>query len=189
MIMFTAAASLIKEVDKGTIVRLALSRLNPWEYLGAIGLIQVLIGTFALALTFLSALSVGYRTGGSIGLFLLVGALTTVSVVAISLIVAGWMKTIYELLTVGVFPFFVLMFFSESMFPLPKILLLNFGTQAFYANDVLPTALAVKAFNKILNFQAGLADIGFEMMAILVLTIIYFLIGLWLFRRRHLRPQ
>ena len=81
------------------------------------------------------------------------------------------------------------MFFSESMFPLPKILLLNFGTKAFYANDVLPTALAVKAFNKILNFQAGLADIGFEMMAILVLTIIYFLIGLWLFRRRHLRPQ
>ncbi len=40
---------------------------------------------------------------------------TTVSVVAISLIVAGWMKTIYELLTVGVFPFFVLMFFREHV--------------------------------------------------------------------------
>ena len=189
MIMFTAAASLIKEVDKGTIIRLVLSRLNPWEYLGAVGLIQVLIGTFALGLTFFSALSVGYRTDGSILLFFLVGALSTVSVMAIGLIVAGWMKTIYELLTVGVFPFFVLMFFSESMFALPKIALLHFGTHTFYANDFLPTALTVKAFNKILNFQAGLADVGFEIVAMIVLTAFYFLIGLWLFRRRHLRPQ
>lgn len=189
MILFTAAASLIKEVDKGTIVRLVLSRLNPWEYLGAIGLVQILIGTVALLLTFFSALTVGYRTDGSIPLFLLVGALSIVSVVAIGLIVAGWMKTIYELLTVGIFPFFVLMFFSESMFTLPKIALLKFGPHTFYANDILPTALTVKAFNKILNFQAGFSDVGFEIAAISVLTAVYLAVGLWFFGRRHLRPR
>jgi ABC-2 type transport system permease protein len=189
MVLFTAAASLIKEVDKGTIVRLVLSRLKAREYLGAIGLSQVAIGTAALALTFLSALAVGYRTDGSIFLFFLVGALSAFSVVALSLIVAGWMKTIYELLTVGVFPFFVLMFFSESMFSLPKIALLRFGAHTFYANDILPTALTVKAFNKILNFQAGISDIGFEVAAISVLTAVYFVAGLWVYRRRHLRPR
>lgn len=117
------------------------------------------------------------------------GALSAVSVFAVGLIVAGWMKTIYELLTVGVFPFFVLMFFSESMFPLPKITLLHFGAHSFYANDILPTALTVKAFNKILNFQAGIADIGFELIAIFVETVLFLLLGLWLFRRRHLRPR
>lgn len=189
MVLFTASASLIKEVDKGTITRLLLSRLKSGEYLGAIALAQVLIGTAALALTYLSALSVGYRSSGSIWLFLFIGALSALSVVALSLIVAGWMKTIYELLTVGVFPFFVLMFFSESMFPLPKIALLSFGAHTFYANDVLPTALTVKAFNKILNFQAGFADIWFETAAMVVLTVLYFLLGLWFFRRRHLRPR
>jgi ABC-2 type transport system permease protein len=189
MVLFTAAASLIKEVDKGTITRLLMSRLSAAQFLGAIGLNQILIGTVALALTFLSAWSVGYRTEGSLALFFLTGTLSTASVIAVSLIVAGWLKSIYELLTVGVFPFFVLMFFSESMFPLPKIAFLKLGANTLYANDVLPTALTVKAFNKILNFDAGLKDISFELGAILVLTLFYFAIGLWLFRRRHLRPR
>ncbi|MCJ7588451.1 MAG: ABC transporter permease [Candidatus Aminicenantes bacterium] len=189
MVLFTAAASLIKEVDKGTITRLIMSKLSAWEFLGAVGLNQLLIGTAALALTYFSAWSVGYRSNGSILLFLLVGALSTVSVIAISLIVAGWMKTIYELLTVGIFPFFVLMFFSESMFPLPKISFLKLGGHTLYANDILPTALTVKAFNKILNFNAGFADISFELAGIIILTALYFAAGLCYFRRRHLRPR
>jgi ABC-2 type transport system permease protein len=189
MVLFTAAASLIKEVDKGTITRLIMSKLTAWEFLGAVSLNQILIGSAALGLTYLSAWSVGYRSGGSIVLFLLVGALSAFSVIAISLIVAGWMKTIYELLTVGVFPFFILMFFSESMFPLPKVVLLRLGPHTLYANDILPTSLTVKAFNKILNFDAGLKEVSFELAGILILTLFYLAFGLWYYRRRHLRPQ
>ncbi len=188
MVLFTAAASVIKEVDKGTITRLALSRLTPFELLGAISLNQLLIGTAALALTYLSAVSVGYRSEGSAALFLLVGAVGVLSIVAISLIVAGFIRTIFELLTVGVFPFFVLMFFSE-MFPMPRVTLFSLLGHTFYANDILPTALAVKAFGKILNFGGGMGDIGFELGGMIVLTGIYFAVGLWLFRRRHLRVR
>ena len=156
MVLFTAAASLIKEVDKGTITRLVLSKLTTAEFLGAITVNQLFIGLAALGLTYLSAMSVGYRGAGSALLVLLVGAVSIVSVMAMSLLVAAWMKTIYELLTVGVFPFFVLMFFSESMFPLPRITLFSLAGRSLYANDILPTALTVKAFNKILNFDAGL---------------------------------
>jgi hypothetical protein len=81
------------------------------------------------------------------------------------------------------------MFFSESMFPLPRISFLKFGAHTLYANDLLPTALTVKAFNKILNFNAGLGDISFELAGIVILTAIYFAAGLWFFRRRHLRPR
>ena len=189
MVLFTAAASLIKEVDKGTITRLVLSRLKAAELLGAIAANQVVIGLAGLGLTYLAAVSVGYRGAGSALLVLLVGAVSILSVVAVSLLVAAWLKTIYELLTVGVFPFFVLMFFSESMFPLPKIGFLKLGAHTLYANDILPTALTVKAFNKILNFSAGLRDIWFELAGILVLTALYFGLGLWSFRRRHLRPR
>lgn len=187
MILFSAAASLIREVDKGTIVRLALSRLSPLEFLGAVGLNQVLISTAALGLTFLAVFHVGYRTYGSIPLFFAVGALCALSVVAISLLVAAAMKTIFELLTVGTFPFFILMFFSDCMFPLPKLTLFHLAGYTFYVNDVLPTALTVKAFNKILNHGAGPADIGVELAGIIVLTVFYFAVGAWAFRRRHLR--
>ena len=189
MVLFTAAASIIKEVDKGTIVRLAMSRLRAFDFLAAVSLNQLLIGTAALGLTYASAVSVGYRGQGSVWLVLAVGALATLSVIAISLIVAALLRTIFELLTVGVFPFFVLMFFSESMMPLPRIPLATLAGHVFYANDVLPTALAVKAFNKILNFGACLGDVSFEVAGIAVLTALYFAVGLWLFRRRHLRPR
>ena len=186
MVLFTAAASLIKEVDKGTITRLILSKLSTCEFLSAIAANQVLIGTVALGLTYLSALHVGYRSSGSMPLFLLVGALSCLAVVAISILVAAFIKTIFELLTVGVFPFFVLMFFSECMFPLPRIAFFRLAGHSFYVNDVLPTALTVKAFNKILNHRAGLGDVGFEIGGIAVLTLLYFALGVWLFRRRHI---
>lgn len=186
MILFTAAASLIKEVDKGTITRLILSKLKTWEWLAAVAVNQVVIGTLALGLTYLAALHVGYRSAGSIPLFLLLGALCSLAVIAISIVVAAFIRTIFELLTVGVFPFFVLMFFSECMFPLPRITLLRLAGHTFYANDVLPTALTAKAFNKILNFQAGLGDLVFEIGGIVIMTLLYFALGVWLFRRRHI---
>jgi ABC-2 type transport system permease protein len=189
MVLFTAAASLIKEVDKGTITRLVLSKLTTFEFLGAITLNQVLIGLAALGLTYLSAVTVGYRGLGSPLLILLIGGVSTLSVVAVSLLVAAWMRTIYELLTVGVFPFFILMFFSESMFPLPRVALVRLAGRVLYVNDILPTSLTVKALNKVLNFGAGLGEVSFELTAMLVLTALYFAAGVWAFRRRHLNRR
>jgi ABC-2 type transport system permease protein len=188
MVLFTAAASIIKEVDKGTITRLVLSKLTTLEFLSAVSLNQLLVGTAALALTYLSALSIGYQSTGSPILFIAVGAVSILSIIAISLIVTGFIRTIYELLTVGVFPFFILMFFSE-MFPLPRVQLFHLAGNVFYANDVLPTALTVKAFNKILNFGAGPGDVAFEIISMIALTVLYFAAGLWIFKRRHLRAR
>jgi ABC-2 type transport system permease protein len=189
MVMFTAAASLIKEVDKGTMSRLMLSRLSTAELLTAISLNQVLIGVVTLALTFLAALSVGYRTTGSLLAVLVVGAVTTLGVVALSVLVAAFLNSIFELLTVGCFPFFILMFFSESMIPLPKISLLQVAGHTLYANDVLPTSLAVRAFGKILNHGAGLGGVAFELAVALLLTAFYYVLGTWLFTRRHYRVR
>jgi hypothetical protein len=51
---------------------------------------------------------------------------------------------------------------------------------------VLPTSLSVRAFGAILNDGAGLADVRFELAGIVVLTAVYFAVGIWLFRRRHM---
>jgi ABC-2 type transport system permease protein len=187
MVLFTAAATLIKEVDKGTMSRLVLSNLSTTELLTAVTINQVLIGEAALVLAYLSAVSVGYHAGGSLVAVLVVGAVSAVSVVAIAVLVSAFMSTIFELLTVGCFPFFILMFFSDCMFPLPKIPLFHLAGNVVNASDILPTSLTVRAFNKILNHGATLAGVGFELAAILALTAVYFAVGIVLFRRRHQR--
>jgi ABC-2 type transport system permease protein len=189
MVMFTAAASLIKEVDRGTMSRLMLSRLSASELLAAVSANQVLIGVTTLGLAFGAAWSVGYRASGSLAAILVVGALSTLSVVALSVLVAAFLDSIYELLTVGCFPFFILMFFSESMMPLPKVTVFHLAGHAVYLNDVLPTSLTVRAFGRILNHGAGLADVWFELAGILVLTAFYYWLGTVLFARRHCRAR
>jgi ABC-2 type transport system permease protein len=187
MVMFTAAATLIKEVDKGTMSRLMLSKLRTWELLAAVSLSQVIIGAATLLLAYLAGASVGYRPHGSLLAVLLVGAVSTVAVVAISVLVAAFLRTIFELLTVGCFPFFILMFFSDAMFPLPKIPVAHVAGNVVNATDILPTSLTVRAFNAILNDGAALGGVAFELIGIAVLTAFYFVLGTWLFRRRHMR--
>ena len=189
MVLFTAAASLIKEVDKGTMTRLVLSRLTTTELLTAITIVQVLIGAVTVLLAYAAAVSVGYHAQGSLAATLAVASLVTVSVVAISVVVAAFMKTVFELLTVGCFPFFVLMFFSDAMVPLPKIPMFHVAGHVVNASDVLPTSLAVRALNRILNDGETLSGVWFEMAGIALLTAAYFAAGIVLFRRRHLRPR
>jgi ABC-2 type transport system permease protein len=187
MLMFTAAASLIKEKDKGTIVRLRLSNMTTFEWLMAVSLVQVILGLLALAVTFATAVALGYQTSGSLVALLIVGILSSLSIIAISLIVAAYLRTIFDLLTVGCFPFFILMFFSGGMFPLPPLRLFTLGDRAMNINDILPTTHAISAMSKILNYGAGLDDVLFEMGAIVVLTIVLFAFGIWLFTKRQMR--
>ncbi len=187
MLMFTAAATLIKEKDKGTIVRLRISNLTTTEWLIAVSLSQIIIGLLSLGVTYLTAIALGYQTSGSLILATLVGLLSCLALIAISVVVAAWLRTVFDLMTVGCFPFFVLLFFSGGMFPIPTIELFALGGRSINVNDILPTTHSIGAFGKILNQGAGLGDVVFEIAAIVVLTTFYFAIGIWLFTKRHMR--
>jgi ABC-2 type transport system permease protein len=185
MMLFTAGASIVREVEKDTITRLSLSRLRSGEFMAALSINQIIIGLICLTVTFLAALSVGYNTSGSVPLLLLVGAVTCFSVVAISIITSCFIKTMFGLLTLGCFPFFILMFFSDCFLPLPKIDLFSLSGHQVYLNDIIPTATATRALNKVLNYDSGLMDISFEILWILALSLVFFFIGVRLFRKKY----
>ncbi len=185
MMLFTAGASIVREVEKDTITRLALSKLTSAEFMTALSLNQIIIGLICLLLTLLAAFSVGYTTSGSLPLLLLVGTLACFSVISISIITSCFIKTMFGLLTLGCFPFFILMFFSDCFLPLPKINLFSLAGNQVYLNDILPTATATRAFNKILNYDSGFSDVLFEILWILGISLVYFFIGVWLFRKKY----
>jgi ABC-2 type transport system permease protein len=186
MLMFTAAGALIREKDKGTLIRLRLSNLTVFEWLTAVSATQIIVGLLALGLTYLTAMAVGYKANGSLTILFLVGALTSLSIMAFSVLVAAFLRTVFDLVTVGCFPFFILMFFSGGMFPLPGVALFHWGDRAVQVNEILPTTHAISALNRVLSYDAGLGDITYELLAVLVLTAAFFAVGSWIFTRRHM---
>lgn len=189
MILFTAAASIIKEVDKGTIKRLKISRISPFELIAGISIGQVMITILSMTLTIITALSLGFKPAGSMLDVSVIGLLACFSVLSISLIVASLIKSIFDLMTIGCFPWFILAFFSGGMFPLPQIELFRLFHHSFNIADILPTTHAVTAINKIMNFGMGLSDLYYEMAMIGVLTSLYLMIGMRLFEKRHFRTM
>ena len=159
------------------------------QWITAMSLSQIIIGLLALGLTYLTAVGFGYQSSGSLLAMSVVGILSCLAIIAISVLVAALLRTIFDLMTIGCFPFFILMFFSGGMFPIPTISLFSFGEHSIHVNDVLPTTHSITAFGKILNQGLGLGDVFFELGAIVVLTTLYFALGILLFTRRHMRSK
>jgi ABC-2 type transport system permease protein len=189
MLMFTAAAALIREKDKGTIIRLRLANMTTFEWLSSVSVTQLLIGVLALVLAYLTAVAFGYESSGSVFALLLIGVLGSLSIIGISILVAAYLRTIFDLLTIGCFPFFILMFFSGGMFPLPPVRILSIGDRVLDLNELLPTTHAIGAMEKVLNAGASLDEIGYELAAMAVLTVLYFAVGVTAFTRRHMRAR
>jgi ABC-2 type transport system permease protein len=187
MLMFTAAASIIKEKDKGTLVRLRLSNMTTFEWLAAVSLTQCIIGLVAVGATLLTAMAFDYRPLGSLPAAAVVCLVSSMAIMGISLMVAAALRTIFDLVTIGSFPFFVLMFFSGGMFPLPDVRLFALGDRVINVNHILPTTHSITAFDRILTSDGGLGDVWFELGAIALLTLGCFAIGGWTFVRRHMR--
>jgi ABC-type multidrug transport system, permease component len=186
MILFTATASIVKENDKKTLIRLKLSNLGAFNYLLSVCIVQTIIAVVAIVISYWTALALGYRPEGNFESVLFVSIISSLSIVSISLVIASFLNTVFDVLTIGCFPFFVLMFFSGGMLPLPKINLITIGEHSFGITDILPLTHSVNAFNSILNYGARLNEVVFDIIMILVLTVLYFSVGLILYKKRKL---
>lgn len=186
MILFPASASIVKESDKKTLIRLKLSRLSAFEYLVGICIVQASIAIIAIVIAYFTALVLGYRPVGNFQTMLLIGTVSSLSMVSVSLVVASFLNTIFDVLTIGCFPFFLFMFFSGSMFPMPQMKLFQISHYSFGITDLLSLTHTANAFNKILNYGASYEEVSFEIVMIIVLTMIYFTMGLILYNKRKL---
>lgn len=187
MLMFTASIAFVSEVENKTIMRLRLSKINSESFLGGIAVVQLIIGLSSMALTLITAILLGFEYSGSLTALVLVGALTSLSIIAFSLIIAAITKTAGEVLVVGNFPMFLFMFFSGAAFPLKSSTLLTIAGYPINTQGLMTPTHAISALNKTLVMNMNLSSILPEIIAILVLTIIYFLIGGILFQRKHLK--
>lgn len=182
MLILSASLSIIRDVEDKTMIRLKLTKMTVFDYLVGNSFVQWIIGILSFGLTIWLAVLLGFNSQGSIFLILLVCSLTILSIIAICLILVAFCKNATMVMIVGNFPLFILMFFTGSMIPLPR----NEIFAGFAVNDILPPTHAVIALNKIFTFGAGFKDIHYEIFMLILLTVIYYAIGIYFFRKNHL---
>jgi ABC-2 type transport system permease protein len=190
MIIFSASSAMVRESESRTLERLRISRLTTLEFLGGISMVQILVALFSLLLAVLTALALGYTLiPGTLGFILLISLLTALSMISFSLLVAAMCRSVKEVAIIGTFPLFLLMFFTGAAFPVTGGRLFTIGSYQVMLNDILSPKFAVEALNKVLIRGLDVKDTIPEMIALLVLTGLYFVTGTWLFRRRHMRAR
>jgi len=188
MMIFSASAAIVREPEARTLERLKVSNLSALEFLGGISLIQVIIAVISLLLTMLVAVSLGYTLlPGTFWFIMLVAFITSLSMIALSLIVAAICRSIRDVAIIGTFPLFILMFFTGAAFPISGGRLFTLAGITFFINDMLSPTWAVDALNKVLIKGQEIKETIPDLAMILVLTLAYTVIGVWAFRRRHMR--
>jgi ABC-2 type transport system permease protein len=186
MLMFTASIAFVREPEQRTMIRLKLSRIKNWELISGISIVQVLIGFIAIMLSLIAAALLGFEFSGSWALFILTTFLTSVSIIGFSLIIASFTRTVNQVLVVGNFPLFLFMFFTGAMMPVHGPTLFTFASYDFTLPGLMSPYHAVRALRKISLFGSGMQEIWPELLSLAAITIIYFMIGGLLYRKRHL---
>ncbi|MCF7923113.1 MAG: ABC transporter permease, partial [Candidatus Marinimicrobia bacterium] len=189
MLMFSATIAIIVEVDQGTILRLKMSGIKAWQFLVGVGASQVLVGLIAIFLTLAAASSLGFEMRGSFLSFLLIAVLTSISMVAFSLILAAVTRSVTDVLVVGNFPLFLFMFFSGAAFPISPKAWFYLGDYGVSWQTLMSPAPAISALQKMSITGLSLGDVQGELLALILMTFIYFVVGLWGFKHRHLRAE
>jgi ABC-2 type transport system permease protein len=187
LVIFQAAMTPAREVESGTLRRLRLTRLNSFEFLGGITLWLLIIALVEAALTFAVAVACGFHSQGSIWLAILVGAITSLSIIGVGMIVAAFSNTVSQAFIIANFPLGLFMFMSGVIYPLPRTPIFTLFDHTVAIYDLLPTTHAVLGLNKIFTLGFGFKDILFELSALTFLSVIYFVAGVWIFQKRQMR--
>jgi len=186
MTLFQASMMVAREIEGNKLQRLRITRITSIELLGGISAWLVLIAILEVVITFGVAVSLGFRSEGDLWIAIFVGVITSFSIIGVGMIVASFSKTVSQAFVIANFPFAFFMFLSGAAFPVPMGSMFTLWGREFYLVDLLPPRHAVIALNKIFTLGAGLEDVAYELTALVILSVLYFTLGVWLFRRMHL---
>jgi ABC-2 type transport system permease protein len=187
MLMFTASIAFVSEVENKTVMRLKLSKLSAIEFLGGISIVQLIVGTVSIILTLITAVALGFHYSGSLIIMIIVGGLTSLSLIAFSLIIAAFTRSANEVLVLGNFPMFLFMFFTGAAFPLNSDALFTIAGYPVNFQGLMTPTHAISALNKTLVMNMEITSIIPEIVSIVILTVLYFIIGAVIFNKRHLK--
>ncbi len=182
------AVVVAREVKNKTLIRLKLASLKSRQFLGGIALSQLALTMIMLPIMFGSAVMMGFHNQGSWFAAFLLGLLASVTAIGIGLIVAAFSKNTVEAFIISNVVIIPMIFISGVFLPPPSLTVLFtlFGRE-FTLLSFIPTVHASAAINQILIFNVPLKKLVFEIAMLTGLSIAIYIIGAYLFNKRHLK--
>ena len=188
LLVFLTAMTVARETEHGVMRRMRLSPMSAWSYVAGTSAVLLAIAVAAAAATFATAYAFGFRSRGPVLVALLVVVVTALSVIGVGMAVGAACRTTAQAFVVANFPLGLLMFLSGAMFPVPHTTLVTVAGHGLGPLDLFPAAHATVALTKVMTYGQGLGDVGFELTAVIVLSVVYFALGAAVLRRCRLRP-
>jgi len=184
-----SASLLTKDIQDKTLMRLKLSQAKGIDILLATLITYTLLSITQIFIMFAGALAVGFHYYGNILYGILVGLLMSVSCIGLGFIVAALSDKSSTAGNIAMLITIPMSLISGAFFPVSDVVIIEnaFGDKSFSLFDILSSKHAANALRKVLVFNAELSVISFELTMLLLLSGIYFTVGVLLFSRNHLR--
>ncbi len=183
----TVAGSLTREVDKGTLARLKLSKMRGFDLLFGGLFPWSLVVIIQVVILLAVAIAIGFHWQGgvnSILLAILVGVIGGIASIALGMIIAAFAQNDRQATNLGTLITVPASFLVGAFFPLPDVQILGVPFNAF-----MPWTHTLKALRSLLTYGGGWGDISYEVAVCVILTVILFAIGVILFSRNRLRAE
>ena len=117
----TAAASIVREKETGTIEQILVTPVTPGELIAAKMIPTLLICVVGLALSLLVARAFGVPMRGSLPLYFALSVLFLLSSMAIGILVGTLTRTLQQALLVSIFALIPVLFLSGTMVPIESM--------------------------------------------------------------------
>lgn len=188
MMMFSASAAIVREPEIQTLKRLKLSNLSALGFLSGISVVQIIVAAVSLLLALITAVELGYEIiPGTLWYIILIAFLTSLSIIAFSLLFAAFCRSIKDVAIIATVPMLIFMFFTGAAMPIKGGILFSIGNFDLTLTGILSPTHAINALNKVLLLGQSPVHTIPDISALVILTVIYFVLGVWTFNRRHMR--
>lgn len=177
-----------REVRRGGLKRLRLTTLRTVDYFTGLTLAQMAVAVVQVVLVFLGAILLGFHNHGSLVLAILIGLTISFSSVGLGLVTACFVADDSQAINVGSVFSMLQVFLSGAFFAMPPMTVFNMAGHAIGPFDIFPATHGMLALSQVLLYGAGVSEIAFRWVATLVLSVVYFFVGVvvfgWLKMRR-----
>lgn len=184
--VITNALLLTHERSDGTIKRIQLSKARAAHYLGGITLAGLILSLVQMAITFGVAALVGFKPVGSLPLAIGIGVLAGLSATGAGFIAAAFSKNEGEATGYGTALMVPLVFLSGAIFPMPVAEWFSIFGQSVQPYDIMPSTHAARAMSKVVLYGQGINSLGYELIMMILLSLVIIVIGIWLYQRNVL---
>lgn len=188
----TVASSLTKEVEKGTLARLRISKMRSFDMLFGALIPWSIVAAIQVLLLLIVAIIMGFNWQGGLNSMILamfIGVVGGIGSIALGMIIASFAKNDTQAFNLGIMVVVPTSFLVGAFFQLPQVVIGEIMGRSFQIYDVLPWTHILNAMKSVLIYGNGLSAITYDLAWSAVLTIIIFIIGVGLFSKFRLSVE